>query len=514
VETSTLKDDLVAGVVVYLVALPLCLGIALASGAPLLAGVLSGIVGGIVVTLASRCRLGVSGPAAGLAVVVAEAVGRLGYDTFLLAVVVAGVAQVAAGYLRWGIIGHYFPSAVIKGMLTGIGIIMVLKQIPHAFGYDPSWMGEMEFLQADGHSTLSELYYMLRNLRPGAILIASLSLGTLVFWETSWVKSRPALSSVPAPLLVVVLGTLTNAAYASLAPSFLLSGDELVQLPLTDSIAEFRASLDLPDFSQLGNPDVYATGLTLALIASLETLLCVEATDKLDPQKQVTPTNRELKAQGLGNLLAGLIGGLPITQVVVRSAANIQAGGKTRVASLFHGVLLLTSVLLVPGLLNHIPLSCLAAILIVTGYKLARVSLFREMLSAGHWQYVPFLVTVLGLVFTDMLTGIAMGMAIGIFNVLMQNYRTNYMIEQSDDGSYVVRLSEHVSFLNKAAIVRGLREVPGGSRVTIDGSRSVAIDDDVLEVLRDFSIRAEQEAIELDMLGVSGLDKLPSAVGH
>lgn len=512
--TTHLKDDLVAGVVVFLVALPLCLGIALASGAPLFGGVLAGVVGGVLVTAISRSRLGVSGPAAGLAVIVAEAVARLGYEAFLLAVVIAGIAQLAGGFMRLGIIGHYFPSAVIKGMLAGIGIILILKQIPHAVGYDITWMGEMEFDQADGHNSFSELYYMLESLAPGAVLIALAAFAIMVAWETPWVKRRKGLASLPAPLLVVVVCTLLNEAYASLAPALELAGNHLVQLPVASSPAEFASFFVLPDFTQVANPAIWATAATLAVVASLETLLAVEASDKMDPARHVTPTNLELKAQGVGNLVSGLLGGIPITQVVVRSAANVQAGGKTRLASGFHGVLLALSVAFFPGILNRVPLSCLAVILIVTGYKLARVSLFREVLRAGRRQYVPFLATVLGLVFTDMLTGIAMGLSVGFFNILMQNYRTDFVLEEHAGHRFVLRLSEHVSFLNKASIVRGLRDVPGGSQVVIDGTGSAAIDRDVLEVLRDFRIRADEDAIDLEIQGIEGLDALPPTGRH
>ncbi len=513
-DTRYLKDDVLAGVVVFLVALPLCLGIALASETPLFSGVIAGVVGGVVVTAISRSRLGVSGPAAGLAVIVADAVVRLGYEAFLVSVVIAGVAQIAAGFLRLGVIGYYFPSAVIKGMLAGIGIILILKQIPHALGYDVTWMGEMEFEQADGHNSLSELYYMLDSIAPGAVVVTLVSFALLLLWETGWLRQRKALVAVPAPLLVVVLGTLLNEAFGAFAPSFELKGDELVRLPVAASFGEFVSFFEPPDFSRIAEPAIWGTAATLAIVASLETLLAVEASDKMDPSKHVTPTNLELKAQGVGNVVSGLLGGAPITQVVVRSAANVQAGGKTRLASGIHGVLLLVSAALFPWLLNRVPLSCLAVILIVTGYKLARVSLFRQMLAAGHWQYVPFLATVLGLVFTDMLTGIAMGMAVGVFNILMQNYRSDFVLEERGGNHFVLRLSEHVSFLNKAAITNGLGEVPAGSRVVIDGSSSAAIDADVLEVIRDFRVRAAEDGIDLELRNVDGLDALPPPGGH
>ena len=512
-DTRFITDDLRAGLVVFLVALPLCLGVALASDAPLFSGIISGFVGGMIVTLFSRSRLGVSGPAAGLAVVVATAVGTLGFDAFLLAVVIAGVIQLIAGFLRAGIIGHYFPSSVIKGMLAGIGVILVLKQIPHALGYDASWQGEMEFFQADGHNSFSELYHAALSLSPGAILIAALSLVVLLLWDRPAFKNSPALRLIPAPLVVVMLGILTNEAYATLAPAWHLGGNHLVNVPVPTGLASFLSQFTFPDFSQIANPAVYTTALTLAVIASIETLLSVEATDKLDPEKTVTPTNLELKAQGVGNIVAGLIGGIPITQVVVRSSANNDAGGKTRMASFIHGVLLLLCAALIPTLLNRVPLSCLAAILLLTGYKLARFSLFRAMWRQGVWQFVPFAVTVGGLVFTDMLTGIALGMAIGVFQILMYNYRLDPDSQDLGNGRLRIRLTEQMSFLNKAALRRVLRDVPEGSHLTIDASASRMIDHDVLEVLREFLTHADSAGIEVELLGIpirSELGKAPA----
>jgi MFS superfamily sulfate permease-like transporter len=501
-DTRYIGSDLRAGLVVFLVALPLCLGVALASDAPLFSGIISGLVGGMVVTLLSRSRVGVSGPAAGLAVIVATAVGQLGFKAFLLSVVIAGLIQLAAGFLRAGIIGHYFPSSVIKGMLAGIGVILVLKQIPHAMGYDASWEGEMEFFQADGHNTFSELYYAAMALSPGAIVIAVLALAVLLLWERPTFKKSAALRLVPAPLVVVALGILANELWSMVVPAWHLTGNHLVAVPVAHSFSGFLTQFTLPDFSQIANPAIYTTAITLAIIASLETLLSVEATDKLDPDKCVTPTNLELKAQGVGNIVAGLIGGIPITQVIVRSAANVDAGGKTRLAAFTHGVLLLLCAALIPGMLNRIPLSCLAAILLVTGYKLARVALFREMYRLGFWQFVPFLVTVLGLVFTDMLTGIALGMLVGVFQILMYNYRIDPYTEDLGDGRFRIHLTEHMTFLNKASLRRVLRDLPDGSKVTIDASATRIIDHDVHVVLREFATYAPSAGIELELKGI------------
>ncbi len=502
-ERQYLKDDLLAGVVVFLVALPLCLGIALASDAPLFAGIIAGVVGGIVVTLASGSPLGVSGPAAGLAVIVAGAIGNLGYEAFLLAVVICGILQVALGFMRAGIISHYFPTAVIKGMLAGIGVIMVLKQIPHLMGNDTSWMGELRFLEEDGHNTLSELYYSLLTIHPAALGIGIVSLAILFIWQRPFIKNKPGFSQIPAPLVVVVFGILINELVKVTVPRLSLIGDDLVQLPVTISFGTILDFVTLPDFSQIGNPQVYTVALTLAVIASVETLLSVEAADKLDPRKRVTPTNRELKAQGIGNLICGLLGGMPVTQVIVRSATNVTAGGKTRTASFFHGVLLLISVLLIPTLLNRIPLACLAAILLEVGYKLNKIEIYREIYRLGCQQYFPFVATLLGIVFTDLLIGVGIGLVVGFFHILLYNYKTDYLLEVDETAKRrTVYLSEHMSFLNKAALTRVLGEVPAGAEVTIDGSRSVMIDYDVKEVLKDFFTRAKAEDINVTFKGV------------
>lgn len=506
-----LKDDLIAGIVVYLVALPLCLGVALASDAPLFSGIIAGVVGGIVVTLSSGSSLGVSGPAAGLAVIVAGAIGNLGYEAFLLAVVICGLLQIALGFMRAGIISHYFPTAVIKGMLAGIGVIMVLKQIPHLMGNDTSWMGELRFLEQDGHNTLSELYYTLLSIHPGALGIGIVSLVILLIWERPFKKSRPGtrfipadvFKTIPAALIVVVVGILINEVLKVAAPQLALRGDDLVQLPLAASFGEFLDFLMLPDFSQVTNPAVYTVAITLAVIASVETLLSVEAADNLDLLKRVTPTNRELKAQGIGNLICGLLGGIPVTQVIVRSATNVTAGGKTRTASFFHGVLLLGSAMLIPNLLNRIPLACLAAILIVVGYKLTNLKIYREMYRQGWQQFFPFIATVLGLVFTDMLTGVGLGLVVGVFHILLYNYKTDYLLDVDEEAKKgTVYLSEHMSFLNKAALTKVLVEIPAGAEVTIDGSRSVMIDYDVKEVLKNFFTRAKAEGITVHLKGI------------
>ena len=496
-----LADDLRAGVVVFLVALPLCLGVALASGAPLFSGLISGIAGGIVVTLFSGSRHGVSGPAAGLAVMVAAGIETLGFEAYLLAVVICGVVQLVAGFLRAGVIAHYFPSSVIKGMLAGIGIILILKQIPHALGYDHSWEGELEFFQSDGHNTFSEIVYALRALSPGAIIVSAASLGILLLWQHPRFKQLRLAKALPAPLLVVLLGIALNRTLGGLLPELAISAEHLVRVPVSSSVGDFFSHFIRPDFSQITNPEVYAIGFTLALIASIETLLSVEATDNLDPEKRVTPTNQELKAQGLGNIVSGLLGGMPLTQVIVRSSANIESGGKTRLASFIHGVLLLACVAAIPGLLNEIPLASLAAILLVIGYRLARVSLFKTMWKEGFWQFVPFIVTIVGLIFTDLLKGIMLGMAVAFFEILIYNYQLDLYREETAEGAVTIRLTEHMTFLKKAALKRILREISPGAILTIDMSGTRIIDHDVREVIQDFEAHAEADGIQLTVLG-------------
>ncbi|MFW2388793.1 MAG: SulP family inorganic anion transporter [Polyangiales bacterium] len=498
-----LADDIRAGIVVFLVALPLCLGIALASGAPLFSGLIAGISGGLVVTLISGSRHGVSGPAAGLAVMVAAGIEALGLEAYLVSVIIAGVVQIIAAYLKAGVIAHYFPSSVIKGMLAGIGIILILKQIPHALGYDHSWEGELEFFQKDGHNTFTEIGYALRSLSPGAILISVLSLGTLLLWQRPSFKQTRFARTLPAPLLVVLTGVVLNRVFQAYLPELAISAEHLVRVPVSASVDEFFSNMARPDFSQITNPDVIVIGLTLALIASIETLLSVEATDNLDPEKRVTPTNLELKAQGLGNIVSGLFGGIPLTQVIVRSSANIESGGKTRLASFIHGVLLLVCVVSIPNLLNQIPLASLAAILLVIGYRLARVSLFKQMWKEGFWQFTPFIVTIVALVFTDLLKGIMLGMVVAFFEILIYNYQLNFYLEETSEGTFSIRLTEHMTFLNKAALKRILREIPEGSTLTIDMSGTRILDHDVREVIDNFATHAAADDIRLSVIGAS-----------
>lgn len=507
---GNLRHDLPASVVVFLVATPLCLGIALASGAPLFAGIIAGIVGGLVVGSASGSALGVSGPAAGLAVIVLNAIATLGaWETFLLAVVFAGVLQIALGYLRAGIIGYYFPSSVIKGMLTGIGLTIVLKQLPHAVGYDASPEGMENFADTTGN-TFSAIDTMLAHVQPGAIAVTLAALAILILWEQPFVKRTRASLWIQGPLVAVVSGVLLNELFKVVSPRLAIAPTHLVQLPVPASLSAFVSLLTFPDFSQVTNAAAYTTAITIAVVASLETLLCVEATDRLDPMRRITPTDRELKAQGLGNMVSGLIGGLPITQVIVRSSANIQSGARTKMSAIVHGALLLAAALAVPRVLNLIPLATLAAILFTVGYKLAKPALFADMYRQGWYQFTPFMVTVLGILLTDLLVGIGLGMGVAVFFILLNNYRNPYFVDnrRHKPGDTIrLRLSEDVSFLNRATIMRTLNNIPAGSRVEIDATRSANIDHDVYEIIRDFERRAEIEGIDLTVRGLSTLQR-------
>ena len=499
---ANLKHDIPASIIVFLVAVPLCLGIALASGAPLFSGIIAGIVGGIVAGALSGSQLGVSGPAAGLAVIVLTAIQELGaFEIFLVAVVIGGIFQLLLGYAKAGIIGYYFPSSVIKGMLSGIGIIIFLKQIPHAVGYDKDYEGSLSFAQPDGHNTFSELFYMFEAISPGAVAITSISLLILILWEQPFMKKIKFFQLVQGPLVVVGLGIVLNIIFQGM-PSMALNGSQVVSIPVPESLGGFVNQFTLPDFSAISNPAVWITGMTLAVVASLETLLCLEATDKLDPYKRVSPANQELKAQGVANIVSGLIGGLPITQVIVRSSTNIQSGGRTKMAAIIHGVILLLSAMAIPFLLNLIPLASLAAILFLVGYKLAKPALFKQMYGLGQTHFVPFMVTIIGIVLTDLLMGIGMGLAVAIFYVLYNNYKKPYLFEEKDikDGTIRLALAEDVTFINKASIQRTLSQIPDGSKVIIDASKSINIDFDVIEIIDEFEVNAKVRDIDLTII--------------
>ncbi len=502
------KSDIPAGFVVFLVALPLCLGVALASGAPLFSGIIAGIVGGILIGYLSGSQLGVSGPAAGLAVIVLTSIEDLGaFDAFLLAVVISGIFQIILGFLQAGIVGYYFPSSVIKGMLAAIGIMIALKQIPHAVGYDNVIDGEISFIDhtpvESGENVITEILHMFNYVNYGAMIITLVSLAILLLWETRFLKSFSFAKLIPGGLVAVIVGVILSQVFKGM-PSLELSNKMFVNLPIPSEVGGLAGLLTFPDFTRILDPKIYTVAFTIALIGSIETLLSVEAADKMDPYKRITPTNRELRAQGIGNVVSGMIGGLPITQVIVRSSANVHSGGKSRLSTVTHGVILLISALLLPTVLNMVPLASLAAILLLVGYKLSKPSLYRSMFKLGKKQFVPFVVTIVAIVFTDLLTGIFIGMLFGIFNILMSNYRTPFIFETSDrkKEELVLRLGQEVSFLNKAALMQALNKVKDGCKVVIDASNSETIDYDIIEVVNDFRQQAGFRNIDLEVKGL------------
>ncbi|WP_067146948.1 SulP family inorganic anion transporter [Pseudotamlana agarivorans] len=510
-----IKNDLPASIVVFFVALPLCLGIALASGAPLFSGVIAGIVGGIVVGALSGSKLGVSGPAAGLAAIVLTAIGSLGgYQNFLLAVVLAGIIQMVFGVLKAGVIAYYFPSSVIKGMLTGIGIIIILKQIPHFFGYDAEPEGADSFIEASGENTFSAIFNVFDNLILGSFIIGLLGLGVILFWDNVLAKKAKLFTVIQGPLVAVVLGIIFYLLTAS-NETLAISDSHLVSVPIPDDINSFFGQFSFPRFAAITNVEIWVVAFTIALVASLETLLCVEATDKLDPDKNVTPTNRELLAQGAGNVISGLIGGLPITQVIVRSSANIQSGGKTKMSAIIHGFFLLISVILIPNLLNKIPLSVLAAILLVVGYKLAKPGLFKKMYQLGWKQFVPFIVTVVGIVFTDLLVGIALGLLVGIVVILLKSYQNSHFlhIEDKSNGKHRIKmtLAEEVTFFNKGAILKELDSLPHETYLELNVLKTRYLDHDVIEILDDFSHKAKERNIDIKLVSKRGVVENPNS---
>jgi MFS superfamily sulfate permease-like transporter len=499
---ANLNSDFAAGLVVFLVALPLCLGIAMASGAPLFSGIISGVVGGIVVGYLSQSHISVSGPAAGLTAIILTAVTDFkAFDVFLLAAFLAGAIQLILGFVKAGSISNYFPNNVIEGMLAGIGIIIILKQLPHAVGYDTDFEGDEAFFQTDGNNTFSSLLGFFDYIQLGSIVITLISLAILISWDK--LPALKKLKLIPGALVAVVVGVILNEIFTVSGSTLAIQKEHLVSLPIPTSFEEFKNIIITPNFSSITNQKVWVVALTIAIVASIETLLCIEAADRMDFQKRYTNPNVELKAQGIGNMISSLLGGLPMTSVVVRTSANNNAGAKSKMAAIIHGVLLLISVLAIPSILNKIPLATLAAILLLVGYKLAKPATFLHFWHYGKYQFVPFIATLLAVVFTDLLKGVALGIIISIIFVLRGNLKRAYIFrkEEYEDGDIIhIDLAQEVSFLNKAAIKSTLAKIPENSKVIIDAKDTVYIAHDVLDLITEFKeIRSKDLNIKVKL---------------
>ncbi len=493
---ASLRHDLPAAVVVFLVALPLCLGIALASGAPLLAGIMSGVLGGVVVGALGGSAISVSGPAAGLTVIVAAGIAELGgYPAFLSAVVLAGLLQIGLGFVRAGVVVHFVPACVVRGMLAAIGLILILKQIPHALGVDIDFEGDESFAH-EGGNTFTDLVAAVTSARPGAMLVFVAALLALIAWNR--LGKRVLGGLVPAPLIAVLVGTLLHLGFEWWWPDFALEDSHRVGIPVLRSAGDFFAALEAPDFGRIFDPAVLRLAVTLALVASVETLLSVEAADRLDPLRRTTAMNRELKAQGVANTLAGLIGALPITAVIVRSSANASAGARSKLSTIIHGLLLLISALLLAKILDHIPLAALAAVLIAMGWKLTRPRLLIEQARRGLDQSLPFAATIVAILLTDLLVGVVLGIAVGVYFVVRSNFHSALVVTR-DGAQLLVRFAKDVSFLNKPALVRTFAEVTEGSAVLIDGTRAQFIDRDIAECIAEFVETAPQRGIAVEL---------------
>ncbi len=496
---QNLPADIPSSIVVLLVALPLCMGIAMGSNAPLFSGIIAGVIGGVIVGSLSGSQLSVSGPAAGLTAIVVVAIGKLpSFEAFLLCVIICGAFQILLGFLKAGILGDYVPNGVIKGMLAAIGLILILKQLPHLVGYDKDFEGDETFLQNDESNTFSTIIQALKFITPVAVLIGGITLLFQFGWD-KWVTNKKGwVRLVPAPLLVVLMGIGINELFNRYAAAYATGSEQMVNIPSANSFREFISFFNWPDWSQAFNREVWITGLTLAMVASLESLLSIEAVDDLDPYQRVTDKERELKAQGVGNIISGLLGGLPITSVIVRSSANVNAGAKTKMSAIFHGILLLGCVAFIPTVLNLIPKSALAAILIYTGYKLAKPSLFKSFYQKGWQQFIPFAVTVVAILLSDLLIGVIIGIVTGLFFVIRSNFKTAVLVVH-DDNKYLFRLQKDVSFLNKPIIKNKLEQVPPDSYVLVDTSRADFIDKDVVEVIEDFMKHASLKNIRVEL---------------
>ena len=502
---SSFKNDFTASIVVWLVALPLCLGIAQGSEADPFAGIIAGVIGGIIVTLFSGSRFGVSGPAAGLITIVVAAIGKLGFDAFLLAVVISGLLQFLFGLFRLGVVGYFIPTSVIHGMLAAIGVTLILKQIPHAFGLDTDPEGDMSFIEPDGGNTVSSIFESISNIEIGAFIIFLLSIIILLFWELPIIKRNKTLRFFPIALVIVVLGAALNELFRAIGGNFgemaHLTPSHLVNLPDALSTGDYRNLLVFPDFSAFNNPDVYIYAITIALVGSIETLLSLEATDKLDPDKNISPTNKELKAQGIGNIISGLIGGLPITMVIVRSSANINANAKTQLSAVLHGVLLVLSVFALPTLLEKIPLASLAAILVVLGFKLVKIRNIIQYFKTDWENGLVIVVTITAVLLTDLLSGVGIGFVLSMFFLLRKNYELAFISHIDEKGS-VISFAQIVSFLNKGALMQTLQDIPNGTKVKISAKKCHTMSNEIQEVIKDFrDISSKRNNIELELIG-------------
>ena len=495
---SWLKD-FQSSLVVFLVALPLCLGIAMASNAPLAAGLFAGIIGGIIVGFLSGSSVSVSGPAAGLSVIVATAIQTLGsFEAFTLALFISGILQILFGYFKGGVIGDYFPTSVVKGMLAAIGIILILKQFPHAVGFEQSFMGDESFAGTGGSNTFSQFYSAFEFIHLGAIVVALCSMGIMLSWEKAASKDLSFFKLIPGALIAVLFSVLLNYVFLGFIPDMAITGEHLVNLPFSGGVQDLYSGFRMPSWAHLQNPNIYVVAITLAIVGSLESLLSVDAADKIDEEGGITSKNRELLAQGCGNMISGFIGGLPITAVIVRTSANINAGAKSKLSAVFHGLWLLLCVIFIPELLNLIPLASLAAVLLLVGYKLTKPELIKKMYLKGWDQFIPFVVTILAILFTDLLVGILIGMMVGFVFVLKSNMHKSIVVVREDD-LFLIRFYKDVSFLQKASLLKIFGTIPDGSSVIVDGSNSVFIDNDIIDAIEDFSRRGKAMNINVEL---------------
>jgi MFS superfamily sulfate permease-like transporter len=501
---STWGSDLPAGLVVFLVALPLCLGIATASGATPLAGIIAGALGGILVGAISKSPLSVSGPAAGLVAIVLTALESLKgaanpYQAFQVALIIAGGLQILMGLLRLGAIANFVPNSVIKGMLAGIGVVIILKQIPHALGWDKEYEGDFGFVSKFGN-TFTDIAKAVMSITPTALVIFLIGVAIIYFWDSKPMKSQAWTKFVPGPLVAVIVGAIVNTVLVGSQPAIALRVEDLhlVKLPGT---SELTSALTFPDWTAVSMPAVWITAGILAVVASLETLLSIDAADKLDDQRRATPTNRELVAQGIGNGVSGLLGGLPLTSVVVRTSANAYSGGKTNKSTIFHGVLLAVAVISIPSVLNTIPLAVLASVLIMVGWKLTKPSVIKKVYADGLDQFIPFIITLLGVVFTDLLKGVVFGLLAGLVYVMKANHHKSFTLVH-EGKLWLLRFNKDITFTNKVGLRNTLDQIPDNVTLVINGTKADFVDHDILEMVKDFAESGKYRGIAVEMTDV------------